>query len=356
VLGSKRCGLDADRLLLRTCLVSAACSLLWLRGLTPLRIVVSATLTIYVATGLKIYNKGASLRHLRKQSDEANDQRDSVVIGDVECESPGINEGIRVTTQIHHEVRQQHRTSSVDDLVSLSSYSSTRNLSTISPREGVEAVSPESIRNAHMSRDHTPSMDLRDRPNIPSRNTHTSYEATAFAFNRSKDFAISSPRPITAAMHRPRPTVGNAAAWAYLRVAFLMFMALFVVWVPSTINRLYQFIHKDNPSYALNLTSAIVLPLQGAWNATIYIYTTRSECKRAYDTMVFKLTGRSPHYQPAHELYRKGTFTGSGGTQDSDPEIQLAEVNKQGAEVRYAEVRSHGCRVESRPDQIQKTG
>lgn len=329
-----------------------------LPSLIPLRIVVTATLTIYVATGLKIYNKGALLRRLRKQSDEANGQRDSIITGDVRCESPDINEGIRVTTQIHHEV-QQHRTSSVDDLVSVSSYSSTRNLSNTSPREGTEAASPESIQRAHLSCDHNASMDLRDRSDINTRNTQTGYEATAFAFNQSKDFAVASRRPTSAATHhpvRPKPTIGNAAAWAYLRVAFLMFMALFVVWVPSTINRLYQFIHKDHPSYALNLISAIVLPLQGAWNATIYIYTTRSECKRAYGTMVSKLTGRSPPYQPAHELYRKDTLTGSGGTQDSDPEIQLEGMSKQGAEVRHTEVPSHECRVESRPDSVQKTG
>jgi hypothetical protein len=139
--------------------------------------------------------------------------------------------------------------------------------------------------------------------------------------------------------------VGNAAALAYLKVAFLMFIALFVVWVPSvslllsndwylhlrtdnaqTVNRLYQFIHKDQPSYVLNIISAIVLPLQGAWNATIYIYTTRSECRRAYGLITSKLTGRAPP-QP-QELYLKDTLTGSRGTHDSDPEIQLEDGSK----------------------------
>lgn len=61
----------------------------------------------------------------------------------------------------------------------------------------------------------------------------------------------------------------HAAAMAYFQVAFLMFIALTIVWVPSSINRMYQFVNARHPSFALNIISAIVLPLQGAWNAAI---------------------------------------------------------------------------------------
>lgn len=74
---------------------------------------------------------------------------------------------------------------------------------------------------------------------------------------------------------------GNTAAWSYFKVAFLMFAALFIVWVPSTVNRLQQFINKDSPIFGLNLASGLVLPLQGFWNSMVYVSTTWPECKRA---------------------------------------------------------------------------
>jgi len=73
----------------------------------------------------------------------------------------------------------------------------------------------------------------------------------------------------------------NSPAWSYFKVAFLMFAALVIVWVPSTVNRVQQFLAKGNPIFGLNLASAMVLPLQGFWNAMVYISTTWPECKRA---------------------------------------------------------------------------
>lgn len=94
--------------------------------------------------------------------------------------------------------------------------------------------------------------------------------------------------------------------------------------VPSTINRLYQFVHQTNPSFVLNLISATVLPLQGAWNATIYIYTTRNESKRTYVSLKSKLTDRARSTQrQSHALYQKNPSTSSRGHQNCDEDIQL---------------------------------
>ncbi|KAK8158394.1 hypothetical protein BC567DRAFT_275434 [Phyllosticta citribraziliensis] len=74
----------------------------------------------------------------------------------------------------------------------------------------------------------------------------------------------------------------NRAAWSYAKVSFLMFLALFIVWVPSTVNRIYAIAHPTKPNFALNAIAAGVLPLQGFWNFCMYIATSRTQCKDAY--------------------------------------------------------------------------
>lgn len=141
---------------------------------------------------------------------------------------------------------------------------------------------------------------------------------------------------------------GNAAAMAYLKVSFLMFIALFVVWVPSTVNRLHQFIHKDQ-NFGLNVVSAVVLPLQGFWNSIIYIFTTQTECRRAWAEIVSKLTGKKVQYHPRPDTYRKDTMTSSQTTRTSDAEIAMEDFLKQGGQVRQAEMGSAGRMQEHGP-------
>lgn len=61
---------------------------------------------------------------------------------------------------------------------------------------------------------------------------------------------------------------------AYLRTSFVFAISVLVTWTPSSINRVYTLIHPDEVSYALNVASAAVLPLQGVWNAVIYFTTS----------------------------------------------------------------------------------
>ncbi|KAL2262222.1 hypothetical protein VTK26DRAFT_2103 [Humicola hyalothermophila] len=61
---------------------------------------------------------------------------------------------------------------------------------------------------------------------------------------------------------------------AYLRTSFVFAISILVTWAPSSINRVYSLVHPDRTSYALNLASAIVLPLQGVWNAVIFAATS----------------------------------------------------------------------------------
>jgi hypothetical protein len=71
----------------------------------------------------------------------------------------------------------------------------------------------------------------------------------------------------------------NRAAISYCKCALLFFAAMLVTWVPSTINRLVTLVHPHDPIFALNYVAALVLPLQGFWNATIYIFTSLPACK-----------------------------------------------------------------------------
>ena len=165
------------------------------------------------------------------------------------------------------------------------------------------------------------------------------YRATVIA---TTPLAEAPEMPTTLSTSRPvrRTAEGHAAAMAYFQVAFLMFLALFVVWLPSSVNRMYQFIHKDRPSFALNIISAIVLPLQGSWNAIIYIFTTQAECKRVWRMIVSKVTGKPAKHQLRHDSYRKETMTSSRDTRESTTDIALDEILKQGTQVRHAEVSS----------------
>ncbi|KAI1259312.1 hypothetical protein F5Y18DRAFT_443603 [Xylariaceae sp. FL1019] len=61
---------------------------------------------------------------------------------------------------------------------------------------------------------------------------------------------------------------------AYLRTSFVFAISVLITWTPSSINRVHDLIRPDEFSFALNLTSAIVLPLQGLWNAAIFFSTS----------------------------------------------------------------------------------
>ncbi|KLU91433.1 G-protein coupled receptor [Magnaporthiopsis poae ATCC 64411] len=70
----------------------------------------------------------------------------------------------------------------------------------------------------------------------------------------------------------------NNAAWSYTKCAILFFTAMLVTWIPSSANRVYSFVHVNQMNLTLEYMSAFVLPLQGFWNAIIYVVTSWSAC------------------------------------------------------------------------------
>ena len=67
---------------------------------------------------------------------------------------------------------------------------------------------------------------------------------------------------------------------AYLRTSFVFAISILITWTPSSINRVYSFAHPTRTSYTLNLASAVVLPLQGVWNAIIFFSTSWAVARR----------------------------------------------------------------------------
>jgi hypothetical protein len=61
---------------------------------------------------------------------------------------------------------------------------------------------------------------------------------------------------------------------AYLRTSFVFAISILVTWTPSSINRVYSLVYPTRTSYPLNLAGAVVLPLQGLWNAIIFAATS----------------------------------------------------------------------------------
>jgi hypothetical protein len=308
-----------------------------------LRLIVSATMTIYVATGIKIYRKGALLRYFLHESQQTSSgHRDSSLIDEVGSHPFAAGKNIVVTTQIQHDVRPQESNLPFEsyevDQASMSSYSSTNALSKNRHQEVAEA-DPTDQRLSRFSRDLPTSTSNQDDFLTHKEDTKAGYLATVSAAKPSEDSSSLPPRPSSSATRNRKSHIkkaaGNEAALAYLKVAFLMFIALFVVWVPSSGNRLYQFTHKNQPNFALNILSAIVLPLQGAWNATIYVYTTRSEYKRAYYMIKSKFTGKAVPLQSSRALDRDNISIIS---QEQEPEITLEEGLSQGDSSRHFDV------------------
>ncbi|KAJ4357327.1 uncharacterized protein N0V89_001902 [Didymosphaeria variabile] len=255
----------------------------------PIWVVIGATMCIYIATGRQIFKKRAELRSFTKIPD--GDLGNTITTTDFR--------NIKVETEMKVETSYKHVSIDQDSL-SRASFSSTKELSV--PAD-VSTLPPSSG-----------PFDLMKGTTRREDSPRTGYNATAFATIQVPDRKVKNSQSFSSSQrntHKRRTTAleGNAAAWSYFKVAFLMFAALFIVWVPSTVNRLQQFIDKEHSIFGLNLASALVLPLQGFWNSMIYISTTWPECKRALADTLDALSSRrtARNKRP----YAKNNFTTS---------------------------------------------
>ncbi|KAK3359372.1 hypothetical protein B0T25DRAFT_96088 [Lasiosphaeria hispida] len=109
----------------------------------------------------------------------------------------------------------------------------------------------------------------------------------------------------------------NNATWSYTKCALLFFTAMLVTWIPSSANRVYSVVHNNQASMTLEYMSAFVLPLQGFWNAVIYVVTSWKACKT-----LFGREGRATRRRPKQDLIVGRSFqmmsNGRHGSKASD--------------------------------------
>ncbi|KAK3312851.1 hypothetical protein B0H66DRAFT_381383 [Apodospora peruviana] len=86
-----------------------------------------------------------------------------------------------------------------------------------------------------------------------------------------------------------RRNEANNATWPYVKCAMLFFSVLLITWIPSSGNRVYSLINNGDVSKPLFFASAFVLPLQGFWNAIIYMTTSWAACKSLWNTIMLAL-------------------------------------------------------------------
>lgn len=214
-------------------------------------------------------------------------------VGTLEDPSISSRNSIAVTTTISHRSRIATPES---NQISLTSNSSPQNAMRSCPDNGSNSPrSPAPCSPTKSPGYLQPLMPLN--PNSPRRYRPLPigrYRATAYAAPlASGEFAtLPSPHiPVFRPAEHVRRHKETADIFSYFKVAFLLFIALVVVWVPSGINRLHQIFFPNRPVYGLNLASAIVLPMQGFWNALIYAQATWSECNGEFAKIVWKLKG-----------------------------------------------------------------
>ena len=94
-----------------------------------------------------------------------------------------------------------------------------------------------------------------------------------------------TPGPRTGPLRKKAAYEANNATWSYTKCALLFFTAMLVTWIPSSANRVYSVVHDNQSSIALEYMSAFVLPLQGFWNAIIYMVTSWKACQMFFDDM-----------------------------------------------------------------------
>ncbi|KAK3948857.1 hypothetical protein QBC32DRAFT_364712 [Pseudoneurospora amorphoporcata] len=99
---------------------------------------------------------------------------------------------------------------------------------------------------------------------------------------------------------------------AYLRTSFVFAISILVTWTPSSINRVHSLLYPKDTSYPLNLASAVVLPLQGVWNAVIFMATTWAVLREEVEGLWDRSWAGRWWMQRRQSLGPSGTGTGTG--------------------------------------------
>lgn len=128
----------------------------------------------------------------------------------------------------------------------------------------------------------------------------------------------------------------DTVKWAYLKCAVLFGISILITWVPASANRIYGLIYPDDPSFVLNVASAVLLPLQGLWNTIIYFTTSWTICKTAWEdwcasraAIRSRRTANSPNAAVRATAVKLKDITrllGLRKTKDSDSAVEMLDT------------------------------
>jgi hypothetical protein len=77
----------------------------------------------------------------------------------------------------------------------------------------------------------------------------------------------------------------------YLHSAVLFTLSVAAAWTLTSIHRVYEIVHSDSP-FGLNVISAIVIPLQGTFTASVFFFANWTTLRRKLADR--KLVGAPP--------------------------------------------------------------
>lgn len=141
--------------------------------------------------------------------------------------------------------------------------------------------------------------------------------------NITMDSVPAAPRTANRLRRKAAYEASNAT-WSYTKCSILFFTAMLVTWIPSSSNRLYSLLHNNQASLALEYMSAFVLPLQGFWNAVIYMVTSWKACKMFFSDLS---RGRKKHVIPGRPYpMMTGGRTGPKGNDKFYESESMAEL------------------------------
>lgn len=236
----------------------------WRKKLIRTRAVVILSTLIYLRTGRAIWQNRQNLRNLRRPAPEP------IIIP----ANPVLRGNAIVITTVRSTPKDDATISGDrpggfhDPTRPNPNFSATITAGRHSPPESVEDLNNLDAYSYKVE-------EINDRGAAVQVNMVTSDPQRAYEHMNSSTAVIQPAR-----FHGAR--AANAAAWSYTKVAGLFFIAMMVTWVPSSANRVYSLAHPNEISIGLQYASALVLPLQGFWNAVIYIMTSLPAVKSLY--------------------------------------------------------------------------
>ncbi|KAL1645226.1 hypothetical protein SLS58_003933 [Diplodia intermedia] len=270
----------------------ASWSLCRFQGFFIQMVVIAVIIFIYCYTGRVIFKQRKALRAFSRSNEHSLPQIRNPF------NTPNAVTAVTEVIVTSESIRSEDDLRTVDvEADARSSYSSTRTLSgtTVGHRNNSEPSDNHPFQRYEPDNAVWPYSNAVSGGNGDPKNLFSTSVSAGAPVPAELLIDFDGPRPTSSSNGNRKTGSGgrhaNDAAMGYAKVAFLMFLALFFVWIPSTANRVYALANPDKVNFPLNITAAIVLPTQGFWNFLIYVCTSWSQCKDAWTDVRGLLSG-----------------------------------------------------------------